>query len=130
MLILDEGHKYKLHCLDGEHEQTLQFVKRRGDKYPGNFSSYPGTTLQEVLRACLNRLRYVNRQIPAPETERVKALLQEALWELEQRAARLHGRTGVTQQEAEFGHKCEICGHVGCNNTCHKAGEKEEDWQR
>jgi len=33
---LDRGHKYALRHLDGNEVETLTFVKREGDGYPGN----------------------------------------------------------------------------------------------
>lgn len=62
MKVIDPGHHYGLAVLDGEPNgsESLLFVKRQGEKYPGNTFHHHGTTLQEVLRACCERLRYVN----------------------------------------------------------------------
>ena len=66
-IILDNGHKYQLHYIDGEYPQVLQFVKRYDEnnpkKYPGNFSRYPGTTLQSVIRVLIDRLYYLQNQV-------------------------------------------------------------------
>lgn len=72
MIVLDPGHRYHLHTLDDNAPQAywpLQFVKREGAKFPGNLGHYPGTTTQEVLRACIDRAGYVNRQIPCWQTK-------------------------------------------------------------
>ena len=66
MKVLDPGHDYALNVLDGllgEFER-LTFVKRDNppEKYPGNNSAHPGTTIQEVCRVLIERLRYVNGQ--------------------------------------------------------------------
>lgn len=116
MRVIDPGHEYQLDSLDGELEQRLIFVKREGAKYPGNTGHHPGTTLQEVLRAIIERSEYVNRQIPCAETTLAVGLLQSALYLLESRAARRHGRT-LDQPLVDVLSglsKCAKCGHVGC----------------
>jgi hypothetical protein len=124
MRVLDAGHFYQLAELDynGRPESfiTLQFVKREGPKYPGNKGHHSGTTTQEVLRACCNRLRYVNNQMPRLDTQAALSCLQEAIRHLEVIAARIHGRPiAMTLGEAEFGPCCPKCGHVGCQGGCH-----------
>lgn len=120
MRVMDAGHEYALDCLDGKMQVVLTFVKRVGKKYPGNKNARPGTTLQEVLRACCDRLRYVDGQTPAPESQRSLFFLRQAILELENRAARLHGRKPIlTADKAEWGDKCARCGHVGCPGSCH-----------
>jgi hypothetical protein len=115
--VVDPGHEYLLDSLDGERENHLVFVKRVGPKYPGHVGAHPGTTIQEVLRALIERCEYVNRQQPCSETESAKNYLTLALIELEKRAARVHGRRleiedlrRVVSGEG----KCTACGHVGC----------------
>ena len=131
MKVIDPGHQYELHWLDGERPAfmdaaRLRFVKREGEKFPGNVGSHSGTTLQEVLRACCNRLRYVAKQgeqLQHPENNyTLEALghLREAIRCLEVRAAKRHGRQfGMTLDEAEFGIFCKECGHTGCEGSCH-----------
>lgn len=116
MKVLDPGHRYALDSLDGEFPQTLTFVKREGAKYPGNVGSHPGTTMQEVLRALIERAEYVNQQIPCAETTLAIGLMQSALYLFESRAARCHGRildASVADLVDGVG-KCKRCGHVGC----------------
>jgi len=122
MKVIDPGHEYLLDSLDGELVQRLTFVKREGEKYPGNVGSHPGTTTQEVLRALIQRSEYVNGQIPCPETTLAIGLLQSALYLLESRAARCHGRILVADigALASGASKCSDCGHVGCNGSCRK----------
>lgn len=119
MVTLDPGHVYLLDALDGDAVQRLAFVKREGDKYPGNVGSHSGTTLQEVIRALIERCQYVNAQTPCAETEAVTGLLSAALLLLELRAARNHGRHLDTTLDALItgSGKCTRCGHVGCP-TC------------
>lgn len=123
MKVLDDGHYYELSVLDSDTfvPMHLRFVKREGPKYPGNKGHYPGTTCQEVLRACCDRLRYVDQQVPSKDTKRALGLLRLAILKLEQRAAKRHGRNaaGLSLNEAEFGPCCSKCNHVGCQGGCH-----------
>ena len=124
MKVIDPGHRYELDRLDdytgGRVKEELVFVKREGPKYPGNVGSHTGTTTQEVLRALIERSKYVNNQNRCYETERVIALLTESLCLLEDRAARLHGRPRhPSQSDIVLGrNKCELCGHCGCEGDC------------
>lgn len=121
MFVRDPGHDYVLASLDGDAPQRLTFVKREGPGFPGNVGSHPGTTTQEVLRALIDRAKYVNGQVPCAETEAAEALMQSALFLLELRAARRHARIPAafaTLDEAINGAACPRCGHVGCDD-CH-----------
>jgi hypothetical protein len=98
MKILDPGHKYELDQLD--HPKylimdplELVFVKREGKKYPGNLSHYPGTIIQEVLRACIDRLLYLHKQDPHWVNVVVIDALRGAIKLLEKRAYERHSRT-------------------------------------
>jgi len=121
MKVLDPGHSYGLRVLDWpyvdqEPQSILMFVKREGSKYPGNTRAHSGTTSQEVLRALIDRAKYVNKQTPCPETEAAIGLLNTALLLFEMRAARCHGRhlEAVTVGDVVHGVCCPKCGHVGC----------------
>ncbi len=123
MKVLDEGHNYLLNNLDGlQSQQILTFVKRcdleNTKKFPGNFNSYPGTTLQNVIRALLNRMRYLQNQIYAPENSLIIFFLKSSLWLLEFRAARRHKRNYFKSLKfAEFSPMCPKCGHTNCNHN-------------
>lgn len=115
MRVIDPGHVYELNALDGDAVQRLTFVKREGPMYPGNVGHHSGTTLQEVLRACINRLGYVGQQEPCMETTEATQLLVAAIALLEIRAARKHGRyCNVAPRVLLEGPTCPKCGHVGC----------------
>lgn len=124
MDIIDPGHKFKLSSLDGDHEQTLQFVKRcdpdnpGGGKYPGNHDSYPGTTSQEVIRALIARLKYVDNQVKGHENTIVLLLLRQCLYLLEARAKRRRGEVlpviSCSTTEIELEPTCPRCGHIRC----------------
>lgn len=123
MVEMDPGHLFRLDALDGADKVWLRFVKRQGDKYPGNHTSYSGTTTQEVLRAVVARLRYVYSQAPCVETAGAIDHAEKALVALERRAARLHGRLeefrSISEADVVRGTgKCARCGHVGCTGSC------------
>jgi hypothetical protein len=116
--VVDPGHIYWLSCLDGggdKLEMPLVFVKREGPNYPGNKSHYPGTTTQEVIRALIDRAKYVNNQQPHNANLQVIRLLRWALVELEKRAAGKHNRVvpdEVYTLEIENLPTCKICFHL------------------
>lgn len=124
MDVIDPGHVYTLRCLDDqglEPALMLRFVKREGPGYPGNVGHHGGTTTQEVLRALIDRTKYVNNQIPSPYNKEVLHYLRSAIFELELRAAKRHRRTlnisDISKIEDEP--YCEKCGHIGCKGDCH-----------
>ncbi len=125
MRIIDPGHQYALAHLDGASEELLTFVKREGDGYPGNAGTHPGTNLQETIRACMDRLRYLDKQIHHVCNNDALEALRDVLWALETRAAERHGRTlnPALYAAIEFEPTCATCGHVDCKG--HK--EKREE---
>lgn len=120
MRILDHGHQFALTHLDGNLEEILTFVKREGHGYPGNLGSHPGTNIQEVIRACMSRLRYLDAQIHHVTNNDALDAFRDALWALETRAAERHGRTLDPQLHASIENEptCPQCGHVGCEAIC------------
>jgi len=124
MRTIDPGHHYHLRSLDGEEGayETLQFVKREGEGYPGNVGTNVGTTTQEVLRALIDRCNYVNNQIPCLENVLVNQYLRLSIYALESRAALRHGRElKLTDQELaaiESLPTCSKCNHIGCEGEC------------
>lgn len=129
MQVVDPGHIYDLTWLDldphdlGPIKGRLEFVKREGENYPGNGSSYPGTTTQEVLRALIDRIQYVDRQIPCMENVLILFHLRRAIYLLEERAAKRHGREFPKwkdiKEHIEIIPVCSKCGHIGCEGMCH-----------
>lgn len=94
MRVVDPGHKYILDELDKDDGGLIYliFVKRLGEKYPGNTGrARGGTYCQDVLRALIDRCKYLNNQIPCPQTIRIIELLRTALYLFEYRAAELKG---------------------------------------
>lgn len=131
MKVIDPGHIYELDWLDVEPGLSseavegigcniLTFVKREGPKYPGNVGHYPGTQMQEVLRALIDRVKYVNKQIPTQENDFVLQNLRNAMWWLERRAAWRHNRPFIVPlTDIEWQPTCSKCGHIGCEGECH-----------
>jgi hypothetical protein len=118
--VIDPGHTFALARLDGPGEEALRFVKRIGEHYPGNAApAYPGTTLQEVMRAIISRAEYVNRQIPCAETDAAIGLLRAALLLFEIRAQRVKGKMLDVEQLASVvdGAICNACGHINCREN-------------
>ena len=133
MKVIDPGHVYDLDWLDGRapiwmdiHRDTghpmnrLIFVKREGEGYPGNVGHHPGTTMQEVLRAMIDRVKYLDNQIPDFRNQMVLASLRQAIRSLEWRAAERHNRdTIIPIKEIELEPTCPKCLHIGCEGLCH-----------
>ncbi len=120
MKVIDEGHSYLLQNFDNdgksEPECYLYFVKREGEKYPGNEGSHPGTIMQEAIRAIINRCRYVNAQKWNRHTDNVIGDMQMALWRLEVRHMTLHGGSGFPYPPEIIASIsfCLKCGHIMC----------------
>lgn len=81
MKIVHEGHKYKLNSLDGEAKVELTFVRRfRGE------DNYSGTTNQEVLRVLIDRVEFLDKEMPWDGNKEILKHLRMALVLHESRA--------------------------------------------
>ena len=131
MKVIDPGHRYLLNHLDddgrGSEPTALVFVKREGPGYPGNEGHHAGTNLQEVLRALISRVKYLEGQESHPNNAVVIMNLRHAIWLLESRAAERHGRVfdlsakgvvDINDSSIEDAPTCQQCGHVGCLEAC------------
>lgn len=129
--VLDPGHQYALASLDTPHTseyEFLAFVKRVGPQYPGNAGfPYSGTNCQEVLRALIDRVKYLDGQAHCVENVQILACLRDAIRLFEERAADRHGRRrdwrlyekdGSTNDCIEHLETCDACGHIGCKGGC------------
>lgn len=115
MKALDAGHIYSLQSLDGGDHELLRFVKRAGPGFPGNKGAHPGTIIQEVCRAMIDRLDYVDNQIPCPDNRKARLNLSLVIYWLEKRAAERHGRTLQSPiTDIEYVPTCPKCGHIEC----------------
>jgi hypothetical protein len=125
---LDPGHIYMLDLLDIETDEQqstemLIFVKRQGQRYPGNRSHYPGTNCQEVIRALIDRVKYLDGQMPDPRNQPVIQHLREALWLFESRAAQRYGRELPPLSDfpcIEQEPTCPRCAHIRCAGECRR----------
>lgn len=126
MKSLDPGHIYTLDMLDveGDRRQSteiLTFVKRQGSRYPGNRSHYPGTNCQEVIRALIERIKFLHGQAPDERNHAIVRHLREALWLFEARAAERYGRTLPPLDSIECIEQepaCAGCAHIRCGGEC------------
>lgn len=97
MKVLDPEHSYDLDNLDVNPEitastQTIDFVKRIGEKYPGNTGEpHAGTTVQELCRVIVNRLQYTDAQKECEENHHCILHARMIIYYLEKRAYREHG---------------------------------------
>ena len=116
MKVIEPGHIYIVDSVDGVYPQKIVFVKREGERYPGNVGAHAGTQMQELLRVVADRARYVNNQIPCFETDAAIQLVEIAILLMEARAKRVKGKslTGLTVQQAIGWKICTTCGHVNC----------------
>lgn len=123
MKVLDPGHCYELVNLDDADKEVppvlLYFVKREGDGYPGNVGHHAGTNLQEVMRALIDRLIYLDRQNHDYRNREIIRRLRDSIWDLEVRAAERHKREPVpVSLHVESIPVCSRCGHIGCGEAC------------
>lgn len=122
MKVLDPGHTYELFQLDTLNNvlNVLVFVKREGEKYPGNVGHHPGTIIQDVLRCLINRLKYVDNQKHHIYNDMAIDHLRRAFELLEIRAAHEQGRSKIVanDQPVELMEFCHTCGHIGCTGKC------------
>jgi hypothetical protein len=126
MRTYDPGHAFFLDSYSGypdetsiEGEQSLIFMHRVGNRYPGNDGNpYDGTNCQEVIRALISRALYLNNQIPCLETTEVITHLRQCLFLFEYRAAREHNLTlpHPIQEDIENVPVCRQCGHISCSH--------------
>lgn len=127
MKTIDPGHEYLLDILDSPTPLKrlggvrLHFVKRVGEKYPGNTGpTRSGPTSQEVIRALIARTSYVDAQDPHALNTIALVSLRKALIAFEVRAALVRGDRAaadrIRQLEApEREPTCERCGHLFCS---------------
>jgi hypothetical protein len=110
-------------CCDG-HESAphpLTLCKKLPSRYPGNVGHHPGTNMQEVLRALIDRVKYLDAQVPDPRNKDILSHLRMSIWLLEMRAAQRHGRPFLIGELEHIEERpvCGRCGHIGCEGGCH-----------
>jgi len=130
MKVIDPGHVYEVDVYDGDNTETqrITFMKREGKGFPGNVGHHPGTNCQEILRVLINRILYLNNQIPCDDNKRLIYNLRYCLLEFERRAIIRHGADDLYPMQlwdvddvpVENMLTCRVCGHTRC-----KGHEKE-----
>lgn len=116
MRIIDPGHIFELDHLDGLGKTILDFVKRVGEKFPGNKNPHEGVISQDVLRALISRTEHIQERCYWPENELIRQNYLQNLWLLESRAKRTRGEflhTDINQIHLIIA--CPRCGHVECS---------------
>jgi len=95
MMIVEPGHVYKLHAIDGAEgeSETLRFVNRE----PG--SEHPGTQTQEVLRALIDRTMHCDNCLRWAGNDKIIHHLRMALVLHEARALERKTEKGIIQPE-------------------------------
>lgn len=122
MEVGDPGHKYLLENYDCPSStwarQMLTFMKREGEGYPGNVGHYHGTNLQEVMRALIDRAKYLDGQIPHQVNAEIVVHLRQCIRMLEERANDRHGISNGRLWWTDIEHMptCHICGHIFCHH--------------
>lgn len=124
MQVIDPGHVYTVRNYDVEDRtgfeeivQEITFMKREGEGYPGNEGHHPGTNCQELLRVLIDRVIYLDNQIPCHQDTEIVGLLNRILYMFEQRAAQRHGRRVTVYIGDTSFYKvpaCPVCGHIQC----------------
>jgi hypothetical protein len=123
MKVLDSGHLYELDQYDAPLSVVilLPFMKRVGEGYPGNEApARGGTNCQEVLRALIDRVKYLDGQDHSGENYMILHHLRQALLGFEERAAHRKGNTFTEfySDKPELVPYCSKCGHMkpGCDH--------------
>ncbi|UGY15148.1 hypothetical protein HAP48_0042590 [Bradyrhizobium septentrionale] len=118
MEVVEKGHLYAVDGYDGAPQSLIQFMKRVGEGYPGNEGRpHGGTNSQEVLRVLIDRVKYLNGQVPSRHNSLILSALRVALIKFELRAAELHGIEFpvIDQGQPELRSTCPRCGHIVCH---------------
>ena len=140
MQVLDPGHCYSVDYfdnVDGDGNQIveplpIQFMKRIGDKFPGNEGPpVPGTNCQEVLRVLIDRVKYLENQVPCKENRVIIGELRNTIQLFEWRAAQRHGtECQIFAEDVENVPACPVCGHIfGCDCLDCDAVHDDPDWE-
>jgi hypothetical protein len=130
MKVLDPGHYYQVDVYDNDAayapyvEQVISFMKREGDGYPGNVGHHAGTNCQELIRVLIDRVYYLDNQIPHENNLAIIRHLQASLWLFEDRATERHKLPKYSLDDPRPGIEleptCTTCGHIVCK------GHKDE----
>lgn len=87
MKVIDPGHIYELDQLGDNNKQKLVFIKRSGGAIQYE-KEWPGLQTQEVLRALIDRTKYLDCVLSCKETKEALKHLRMAVFWYEARAFR------------------------------------------
>lgn len=93
MKVITEGHKYALANFEDKDYpnggvQEIQFIQKEANGAGPDMITYEnGTTNEEVLRMLIDRMQYLNKQLPSRENSLAITKLEEALLWLHHRTA-------------------------------------------
>jgi hypothetical protein len=111
--VVEPGHIYEVHNVDGPGVQRIIFVRRRGDD--GRMlkidERHKGILAQELMRVLIDRTLYLNAEAPCVEDIEAINLLRRCLMLFESRAAR---RTIEKLPMPEMTDVCARCHHILC----------------
>lgn len=113
MRVIEPGHVYAMANVDGDGEQRIQFVRRRGERAELLRTFTAGVLSQELLRVLIDRVRYLNDEDPCDEDVQILHKLRDCLRLFESRAAR---RTIEKMPMPELADACPICHHLLCDH--------------
>lgn len=88
MKIVEPGHVYQLPHLESKGSERLTFIKRSSGAVDYSDAEHPGTNTQEVLRALIDRTKFLNDVLPCLETQDAVYHLRMVLYLYEVRAYR------------------------------------------
>jgi hypothetical protein len=94
MRVMYPGHLYALDHLDGSKVTRLQFIQRQP-----HHKGKEGVTNQEVLRALIDRVEFLDRELPHMVNEQILHHLRMALVLHEARALVRHVEKGELKPE-------------------------------
>jgi hypothetical protein len=109
MRVIVPGHVYTVQNVDGPGEQTIKFVKR----LPKNEPNEAGILMQELLRVLIDRVNFLNEQVPCHENITILENLRESFVLLESRASRRKIEHMLYPERTE---PCVKCGHLLCEH--------------
>ena len=114
------GHRYAVLRQYNEGYEQISFPMRHSDPFTSHVNTFPGTTVQAILRVCIDRLQYMGRHGERKLHKGVVGLLTLALWIMEYRAAKQKGKAyPYSLQFALRSPVCPVCGKTSCRDSCY-----------
>lgn len=115
MKVVEPGHVYHLHNVDGDGTQVIRFVRRRdGAGEPLEQGRHVGILTQELLRVAIDRTLYLYAEAPCDEDTAIVEKLRDCLSLYESRATR---RSIERLAKVEEAVTCQKCGHILCGHV-------------